>query len=169
MCLCFLKCLQLKVINTLKWHIWNVMFWIPSTVTIIKSIWDGHEPIQIDETDISQTNRIYIMKSRASHIKGKKPYSISGVEQMVIIEGKKIYLDSCFIFYTKMTSIQINRTQFMDTLVSSFTGKTVAISVSHHPLYSPANSVPLYSAFQTLIIWDKLSCFSPGAIPSLGP
>ena len=29
-----------------------------------------------------------------------------------------------------MTSIQINRTQFMDTLVSSFTGKTEAISIS---------------------------------------
>lgn len=61
---------------------------------------------------------------------------------MVIIEGKKICLDSCFILYTKMTSIQINRTQFVDTLVSSFTGKTEAISVSHHPLYSPANSFP---------------------------
>lgn len=82
---------------------------------------------------------------------GKKPYSISGVEQMVIIEGKKIYLDSCFIFYTKMTSIQINRTPFMDILVSSFTGKTEVISVSHHPLYSPANSFPPYSAFPLVI------------------
>ena len=50
------------------------------------------------------------MKSGASHING---------EETVMIEGKKIYLDSCFIFYIKMTSIQINRTQFMDTLVSS--------------------------------------------------
>ena len=138
----FLKCLQLKIINTPKWHIWRVMFWIPSTVAIIKSIWDGYEPIQIDETDISQTNRIYIMKSRASHINGEETLLNKWCGTNGHYWEGKIYLDFCFIFYTKMTSIQINRTQFMDTLVSSFTGKTEAISVSHHPLHSPANSFP---------------------------
>ena len=93
---------------------------------------------------------------------GKKPYSISGVEETVMIEGKKIYLDSCFIFYIKMTSIQINRTQFMDTLVSSFTGKTVAISVSHHPLYSPANSFPPILCFPSYYLRQIVLLLSGG-------